>query len=370
MAGYEFLGECPFADVYIHANILDAQGRKMSKSLGNGIDPREMIDRYGADAVRFTLMILTTEGQDVKLAPTKFELGRNFMNKVWNAARYVLSSVPPQAHTADPGDTLTDRWILSRTSAAIEVVSAGLQSYRFHDAANALYKFVWDDFCDWYLEASKDRISAQDASCGATLVTVLKTIVRLVQPFAPYLAAELAEVLGEEEPAALLPWPVGDPRDAEAEADMERIQEVIRAIRRIRNENRVQEKARLKAYIKTEIPKLLVENETLLVQLARLESLEVGSGVERPEASGTEVLKVDEVYVSLEGVVDFAAEKARKERELDKLRGHLKGIEAKLGNESFTTRAKPEVVERERERAQEIREKIARLEEASRELDG
>ncbi|MHC4958586.1 MAG: valine--tRNA ligase [Planctomycetota bacterium] len=364
MAGYEFLGKCPFDVVYMHATVLDAQGRRMSKSLGNGIDPRDMIEQYGADAVRFTLADMTTEGQDVKLAPTAFEKGRNFMNKLWNAARFVLSTVPEEAHTAEPGDTLVDRWILSRANFAIADITESLSQYRYHDAANTLYSFVWDDFCAWYLEASKDRMQQGDLRCGATLISVLRTIVRLMQPFTPYIAAELATHLGETEPAALMPWPEAGPRDDAAEAEMARLQDVIAAVRRIRNENRVQEKAAVKTFIMTASPDLLLANEPMLRKLARLESIEAGPAVERPASSATEVLAQDEVYVSLEGLVDFSAERARKQKEIDKARGFLAGIEKKLANENFTSRAKPEVVERERERAEEVRQKIASLERA------
>jgi valyl-tRNA synthetase len=370
MAGYEFLGKCPFDTVYIHATVLDDQGRRMSKSLGNGIDPREMIERYGADAVRFTLALLTTEGQDIKLAPTRFELGRNFMNKLWNAARYVLMSVPEGARGTEPSGELTDRWILSRAQAAVAGIGEALSAYRFHDAAQALYAFVWDDFCDWYLEAGKERIRAKDAACGATLLRVLRTIVRLVQPFAPYLAAELAEHLSEEGDAALLPWPEAEARDAKAEAEMGRLQEVIRAVRRIRNENRLPEREPLHASVRTADPAPLLAQEALVRGLARLASFEAGEGVARPKAAATAVLGSDEVYVSLEGLVDVAAERERKKEELAKAEALLASIGRKLADPAFTGRAKPEVVKRERDRADEVRERIARLRQALADLGG
>ena len=368
MAGYEFLGKCPFDTVYVHATVLDPQGRRMSKSLGNGIDPRDMIEQYGADAVRFTLMILTTEGQDVKLAPTKFELGRNFMNKIWNAARYVLQSVPEEAYDAAPGETLTDRWILSRANAATEAITEALDSYRYHDAAQAFYRFVWDDFCDWYLESSKDRIAEQDVTCGATLVSVMRTMVRLAQPFAPYIAAELAEHLGETEPAALMAWPVAGARDADAEARMERLQAVIRAVRRIRNENRVSEREPLHAVVRTDDPGPLTEEEGLLRLLARLGSLAAGADVSKPASSATEVLGRDEVHVSLEGLIDVGVEIERKRKERDKARQYLASIEKKLGNENFVSRARPGVVQAERDRAAEAGERLERIERALADL--
>ncbi|MGH7162283.1 MAG: valine--tRNA ligase [Planctomycetota bacterium] len=364
MAGYEFLGKCPFETVYIHATVLDAQGRRMSKSLGNGIDPEDMIRRYGADAVRFTLLILTTEGQDVKLSPTRFEFGRNFMNKIWNAARYVWMSVPEEAAAARPGTTLPDRWILSRRAATVAEISGALERHRFHDAAQALYRFVWDDFCDWYVEASKARLREGDLACGATLLQALNTAVRLLQPFAPYLAAELFDVLGESEPAALAAWPQAGPRDLDAESRLARLQEVVRAVRRIRNDNRVEESARLAVCVRTAEPAALLEERGLVIELARLSSFAAGPDVLRPAAAATEVVGPDEVIVSLEGVIDVEAERGRKEKDLREAEGLLRAIESKLGDDRFVTRAKAEVVARERERAEEARRLVARLREA------
>jgi len=364
MAGYAFLDRCPFSDVYIHATVLDAQGRRMSKSAGNGIDPMEMIRQYGADAVRFTLLILTTEGQDVKLSPTKFELGRNFMNKVWNAARYVFSSAAPETRGGRSGTHLTDRWIVSRAQGAVQEIDEALLAYRFHDAAQSLYRFVWDDFCDWYLEASKRRIQEGEPGCGATLWSVLATIVRLLQPFAPFLAAELAEHLGESEAAALLPWPKAAERDPEAEADMERLQGVIRAARKLRNENRIGEAERVEVSMRTEDAAPLLAYAPLIRELARLSAFHAGPDVARPPAAATEVLGKDEVYLSLAGHVDLDAERERKRGEIEKAQALRDSIEARLDNAEFVAKAKPEVVERERGRAAEARERIARLREA------
>ncbi len=364
MAGYEFMGQSPFADCYIHATINDARGRRMSKSAGNGIDPIKMIDQYGADAVRYTLAMLTTEGQDIKLSSTKFELGRNFMNKIWNSARFVLMSVPEKAREAGVGTHLTDRWILSRASATVDAVTDALEHYRFHDAAQALYRFAWDDFCDWYVEASKPRLKDGDLQCGATLLAVLDTIVRLIQPFAPFLAAQLAEALGQKEMAAFAPWPQAAGRDEEAESEFDRLQGVVGAVRKIRNQNRVQEKTEVTALVRTDAPELLLEHKDLVMRLACLSALDAGPGQERPSGCATEVLAGDEVYVPLEGLIDLRAERARIQKELEKSEGLLRSISGKLQDEQFTSRAKPEVVARERKRETEAKERIERLSDA------
>ncbi|MCZ6572337.1 MAG: valine--tRNA ligase [Planctomycetota bacterium] len=368
MAGYEFMGQCPFSDCYIHATINDAKGRRMSKSAGNGIDPIEMIEKYGADAVRYTLMILTTEGQDVRLAETKFELGSNFMNKIWNAARFVLTSVPEGSAEAQPGDERADRWIRSRGAAAVGAVQAALLDYKFHDAAQALYRFVWDDFCDWYLESSKARLRAGDVRCGATLLQTLDTITHVLQPFAPFLSSELHEQLGGKTPLALDAWPQAGERDEAAETEFRRVQEVVKAVRKLRNENRVPEKAQVAVVVRTDAPDVLLQEQGTICALSRAASLEAGPGVERPAAAVTEVLGDAEVHLSLEGLVDLAAERERKAKELEKARGLLRSIEKKLQNEQFVTRAKPEVVELERGRLAAAQERIERLEEALRSL--
>ncbi len=364
MAGYEFFGKCPFHTVYINATVLDAQGRRMSKSLGNGIDPRDVITQYGADAVRFTLCLLATEGQDIKLSETKFELGRNFMNKVWNAARFVLTSVKEGASGAG-APRLEDRWIRSRCTAAVTAVTDALAGYRYHEAATALYEFVWDDFCDWYVEWSKPRLKAGDPACGTTLLDVLGTIVRLLQPFAPYLAEELRVALGEKEHAALLPWPAPEARDADAEAKAGEIQKVVKGFRLIRSENRIPPNARIaEGFLDTPDPRFFEEFKALVTSLAGISELKAGRA---PQPSGTAVASPHTVSVPLTADV-LEGERARTRAELEKAERLLQSIEAKLNDERFTGRAKPEVVERERKRGADAKEQVAKLRHALEDL--
>ncbi len=374
MAGYEFLGERPFHTVHIHATVLDAVGRRMSKSLGNGIDPRDMTKQYGADAVRFTLCLLATEGQDIKLSETKFELGRNFMNKVWNAARFVLTSVKPASAKATAGKEgasgamrLEDRWIRSRADAAIGAVTQALEGYRYHEAATALYEFVWDDFCDWHVEWSKPRLKASDAACAATLLDVLGTIVRLLQPFAPYLAEELRVALGEKKPAALLPWPSAKARDADAEAEVGEIQKVVKGFRLIRSENRIPPNARIaEGFLDTPDARFFEEHRALVTSLAGISELRFGRA---PQPSGTSVVSPHTVSVPLTADV-LEGERARTRAELEKAEKLLQSIEAKLNDERFTGRAKPEIVERERKRGADAKEQVAKLRRALKDLGG
>ncbi len=366
MAGYEFLDKAPFHTVYINATVLDAQGRRMSKSLGNGIDPRDMIKRYGADAVRFTLCLLATEGQDIKLSETKFELGRNFMNKVWNAARFVLTTVKVMG--GDSGAMrLEDRWIRSRRDAAVENVTKAFEGYRYHEAATALYEFVWDDFCDWYVEWSKPRLKANDPACAATLLDVLGTIVRLLQPFAPYLAEELRVALGEKEPAALLAWPAPGPRDPDAEARTGEIQKVVRAFRLIRSENRIPPNARIaEGFLDTADMRFFEEHKALVTSLAGIAELRAGRA---PQPCGTAVASPHTVSVPLSADV-LEGERTRIGAELAKAEQLADSIRKKLADERFTSRAKPEVVERERKRLLDAEEQVSKLRRAIEGLGG
>jgi len=270
MAGYAFLdhlpeGErCPFEVCNIHATLLDAKGKRMSKSAGNGIDPIEMIDQYGADAVRLSLILLTKEGQDTRLSPDKIDQAWRFGNKVWNAARFVLMSMDGErtGGTSDEAERLEDRWILSRLSRTIEAVTADLDAYRFNDAAMAVYRFVWNDFCDWYLELVKGRMAdtgSSGAAARGTLARVLRDILGLLHPFTPYMTEVLTdaldEALGEANPGMLAsgPWPEGEGGEVDdaAEHEMGLVQDVVRGVRQIRMLTQVGERTPLTAKIRT-----------------------------------------------------------------------------------------------------------------------
>jgi valyl-tRNA synthetase len=408
MAGYAFLDHlpeaerCPFDVVYIHATVLDAQGRRMSKSLGNGIDPMDMIAQYGADAVRFTLAYLTTEGQDVKLDPKRLEMGRNFLNKVWNASRFVqtkalqgwkpvapdpcclgtvsASSQSRQEHAVSkpaPAGMLDalrveDRWIRSEFAATHRRVSRSLEN-RFNDAAEALYAFTWDSFCDWYLELVKPRLEAggKDGDAArATLLHVLTGIVRMLHPFAPHATEEIWEALrpwhGDARLLSKASWGEESFEDAAACSAVAALQDVVRAVRNLRKESGVPDKEKVDV--------LVVPNdagaaaaETLRAQAAQVErlgqasSLRVERGALPPRANAAHVLPFADVYIDLAGKIDVAAERERLGKEIGKVEQSLAQVRAKLANESFVARAKPDVVQAERDRAAEIESRLVRL---------
>ena len=381
MAGYAFLPERseaernPFATCYIHATVLDGKGKRMSKSAGNGIDPLDMIEKYGADAVRLSLVLLTKEGQDVRLSPDRFEQGSRFCNKVWNAARFVMMNLTGER---DPNPaTLEDRWILSRLKAVTAEVSAALDTYRFNDAANALYRFVWNDFCDWYVELAKGRLTGDDAPSAAAargvLTRVLKDALGLLHPFTPFLTEKLWEMLHgtlEEAPDAdliLAPWPTGAGLSADqaAEDEMGVLQGVVGAVRQVRSLTMIGERKRVPAVIaapRDDEREALTRNADAIQGLAYLESMEFGATAERPANSAVSVYGGVEVFVPLGDEVDTGKLKDVLENRAGKVGAQIQGAQKKLENKNFVERAEPSVVEAERERLVELEVELALLE--------
>jgi valyl-tRNA synthetase len=367
MAGYELLDHLPdekrvpFSTCYIHATVLDAQGRRMSKSLGNGIDPIEMIDRFGADAVRYSLMMLTREGQDVKLSENRFDLGQRFCNKIWNAVRFALGNLGGEPVAALPSDRIEDRWILSRTHEAIRDVNASITAYRLHDAGQELYRFFWNDLCDWYLEVAKRRLGegadpADRAAARATLARVLSATLRILHPFLPFVTEELWKHLpGSKGRIMVADWPdAGDfPHDPAALSEFDALREAVSAVRNVRSRMKVPPGTALRVLAKPDGPELgrvLDTTRDMMVFLARLSELVVDPGIDKPEASASAVIRGGTLYIPLEGIIDIEVERTRLESENERLTNLIAGSEKKLSNENFLNRAKAEVVEREREK--------------------
>ena len=388
MAGYEFMDHlpmdqrCPFDVCNVHATVLDGKGRRMSKSAGNGIDPIEMIDKYGADAVRYSLVLLTKEGQDVKLSPDRFEQGYRFSNKVWNAARFVLmnmtgaSVVDPTTPAGRAAARMEDRWILSRLARVRAEVSEKLDAYLFNDAAMALYQFVWNDFCDWYVEIVKSRMSSKDDPSGpvarGTLARVLTDALTLLHPFTPYMTEvlwnSLNETLGRRQPMLMnCSWPDGKGLaiDEAAEGEMQTIQDLVHAVRQVRNLTTAGERQPLVAKIaapkKAERDVLLAHASTVKA-LASLETCEIAEKVARPRNSAVAVAGGLEVFVTLAENVDQGKLKDVLARRAEKVRQGIAGIDGKLANAAFVERADPEVVEGEKARRAELVTELSLLE--------
>ena len=378
MSGYEFMGDKPFTDIYLHGVVRDSEGRKMSKSLGNSPDPAELIERYGADALRFSIIMMVPQGQDGYYADEKVEMGRNFANKIWNAARLVLSTLEDVDLAGGQEDTLelADRWILSRLARTNTTVDEMLGRYRFNDAAHAIYDFIWHDYCDWYLELIKPRLYGSDASAKSTaqrvMAAVLEQAMRLLHPVMPFVTEEIWQKLpkqdGAPESIMLAAWPEPNSGaiDESAERAMETVQEMVVAVRNIRGEMNVPPSKRADVVIRSssaDLLEILEENRGYLMDLGRAGELVIGSGLEKPRASASAVARDAEIFVPLEGLIDLDAERARLTKEKDRLSKFLLGLERKLANASFLTKAPQEVVARERAKKEEQETALRKIEE-------
>lgn len=375
MMGLQFMDEIPFHHVYIHALVRDEHGKKMSKSTGNVIDPVEMIDKYGTDSLRFTLTAFAAMGRDIKLSEARIEGYRHFINKIWNAARFALMNLPeekPVACDLDKVEGLHHRWILHRLEEVKQSIDGALTSYRFNEAAQILYKFFWNELCDWYLELSKPDMQAggeRREQAQFVLWTALKEVLVLMHPIMPFVTAEIWSVLpgagGSD--IALERFPEVRPAcvQPEAEKRMEMVQGVISAIRTIKAELNIAPTTRLNAMVRVASEEALAElqaNDEVICVLARLNELTLGTDVAGPKASASAVVEGNEVIVPLEGLVDFDAELARLDKELGKLGKEKEKLEAKLANESFVSRAPADIVAKERARAEELGEAQEKLE--------
>jgi len=402
MAGLEFLDDIPFRHVYLHGIVRDAKGDKMSKSKGNSPDPIAVIDEFGADALRFSIILITASGQDAYYSHDKVAIGRNFCNKLWNAARLVLTNLAETEDLADMSYTeadlaLEDRWILSRLNRTAATVTEALERFNFNEAAMALYEFIWHEVCDWYLEVIKPRIRSDDPEARASrfaaqgvVAHVLGSAVRLLHPFAPFVTEEIWHHLGRllprrgalsgeaiEAPKSCIiaSWPTVDERllDEEAEVTFAQVQEITRAIRNIRKQYGMADRApRLRVVLSLADASAqagIEASQHLICDQAGLEELAIGVGLPRPPHSAAAVLAGMEIYVPLEGVIDLDAERERLRGKLAEARGYLEGSDRKLANEQFVTRAPEHVVQAERDRNASLRDEIARYEANLAELE-
>ncbi|MDP3804428.1 MAG: valine--tRNA ligase [Candidatus Omnitrophota bacterium] len=382
MAGFEFMGDIPFKNVYIHGTVRDITGTKMSKSLGNIIDPLDMIEKYGADALRFSIISITSQAQDVFLSEGKFELGRNFANKIWNASRFILMNLKAENVAKDlcvfyKGSKLSlpDRWILSRLYSTLDCVTRCLDEYKFNEAANAIYEFLWHEFCDWYIEIAKSRIS--EAPAQTILYKVLEKALRICHPFMPFITEEIWQKFstgrsGREGSIMIEPWPhlQKDMISKSAESEMGELIELITAVRNIRSVWNIEPKLEINVMIKTHHAKdelFLSENIGFIKQLAGVADLKIGKAA-KPKNAAVSVVGSLEVYVPLGGVVDFEKEKARLLKEEARIGNEIKAISARLKNKNFTKKAPEDIVERQRVRKGEIELQLKKLKDNLKEL--
>jgi len=377
--GLEFKQEVPFPKVMIHGLVLDAQGRKMSKSLGNGVDPIEVIDQYGADTLRFMLITGNTPGNDLRFQPERLEATRNFTNKIWNASRYVLLNLEDYEEGPRGELALADRWILSRYASTVEKVTEALENFDLGEAGRLLYEFIWNEFCDWYIELTKPRLYNKEEvlarhTAQSILFEVLEGTLRLLHPYMPFLTEEIWQNLPVQGDSIMMQsWPEKPVyQDAVAEGNMTLLMEAIKAIRNIRAELKVAPGQKIEILILAPdaLQRSVLETEKAdILKLAGGASAELFAAMaEKPTQAASAVLEGVEIYLPLKGLIDLDKEVARLEKEISQATLDQQILNVKLSNPGFTGKAPAQVVAKERERLELIIARSAALEERLREL--
>lgn len=381
MTGTYFTHEIPFSDVYIYATVLDVQGRRMSKSLGNGVDPLDLTAMYGTDALRFSLLVRAAKGQDIKFAAIKegrqkqVEEARNFANKIWNAARFVMMNLGDQSSVEArwvPSDALADRWILAELNSTIAQVTEALEEYRLNEVAQTLYHFFWDEFCDWYIEFTKTLLLSKEETeevraARNRIVYVLETSLRLLHPLMPFITEEIWQQLPHEgESIMVARWPGAEAgrEDQRARAEMETLIAVITKVRNIRSEMNIPVQSRVNLHVGTTDERtraLISENADQIKRLARVEEIQVADTLPTLESTARDIVAGIEIGVPLEGLIDIEKERERITKEITRKENEARGLQSRLDNASFVERAPSEVVEQTRERYSELMSEIEKL---------
>jgi valyl-tRNA synthetase len=374
MMGIHFMKDVPFKEVYVHALVRDEAGKKMSKSKGNVIDPLNVIDRYGTDAFRFTLAAFAAQGRDIKMSEKRVDGYRHFINKLWNAARFALMHLDRGYEEIDVQNlSLPDKWILSRLQQVTADVTTTLDSYRFNEAAGAIYNFVWHEFCDWYLEAIKPVLYNEDrketlAATRAVLWRVLRDTIVLLHPFIPFVTEEIWQHMPGTDGSILKASHPADAAESfqnrESEAEMALLMELITGIRNVRGEMNIAPSLALKVQVQSEdkqTRQIITNHQDLIINLARLSSLAIENIGPRPKSSATAVVSKASIFVSLEGIIDFAKETNRLEKEIKKITGELTTVAKKLENKKFLSNAPAEVIEKVRQKQSALLEKQQKI---------
>ncbi|MDC7234827.1 MAG: valine--tRNA ligase [Spirochaetales bacterium] len=373
MSSEEFLGQAPFRDIYITPLVRDKQGRKMSKSLGNGIDPLDIVDQYGADAMKFTLAYLSAQGQDIPLEMDDIKLGSRFCNKVWNASRYILMNLEGRElmDIKDVELKAADKWIYHRLNSAIRNVNKAVEAYRFDDMSHSVYEFFWNDFCDWYVEASKLYLYNKDDREKDRAVTVLLDVLnkslRLLHPFMSFLTEEIFQKLpGVNEPLITAAYPEADDTldNSELEKQFTQLQDLVQSVRTFRSEFNIPPAKDIKVRIKTddqELAGFLASEGALVSSLIHCDDFGVLSDGEDAIGSVTAVGKTFEAFLYIRDMIDVDKEIARLTKNIAKNEKLLVSTEKKLGNEKFTSRAPEDVIAKEKEKLEEFRNAIEKM---------
>ena len=370
-SGVEHMGETPFKTVYIHGLVRDAQGRKMSKSLGNGIDPLEVIDQYGADALRFTLATGNSPGNDMRFSDERVQASRNFCNKIWNASRFIQMNLTIDKDKAVelPSDlAIEDKWIISKFNTLVADVTRNIDQYELGLAAAKLNDFIWENFCDWYIEIAKTRLQTGDENVQKVLCYVLSGAMQLLHPFMPFITETIWQALPHEGPSVMVSaWPEykEELHFAAEEAQMESLMDAVRAIRNRRAEMNVPPSKKAKVLILTEKKDTFSAGAGFFPKLAYASEIELIDTVPADAAKMASVVTGDaQIYMPMGDLIDFEAERARLGKEKSKVEADIDFVMKKLNNPKFVDKAPEKVVAAEREKAEKLREHLAKLEES------
>jgi len=373
MMGLHFIGDVPFRDVYIHALVKDEQGQKMSKSKGNIIDPLEVLDSFGTDSFRFTLSILAAQGRDIRLSEERIAGYRNFMNKIWNAARFSLMNLKDCKSPSIDTDTLTlaDTWIMSRIGAVADEISNHIEGYKFNDAASICYQFVWHEFCDWYLEMVKLELYSEDQKrrevAQGVMQALLSGVLRLLHPFVPYITEEIWQRMPHTAGSIMVsqfPQRTEFIYNEESIKEMELIKEVITGVRNIRGEMNIPPKKDVKIVIDVKGSKekeILKNNFSYITSLAKVESIDVVSDMGKPDSSATYVFSDIQVHVLLKGLINYDDERKRIYKGIKKIEKEIEISKKKLANRDFLNQAPVHIIENVKEKAQRMSMKLEKL---------
>lgn len=376
----EFTGEIPFKDVLMHGLVRDPEGKKMSKSLGNGVDPLDVIEKYGADAMRYMISTGSTPGQDLRFRWERVEQARNFANKIWNASRFALMNLEGFAYDdIDISGNLStaDRWILHRLNETSRDITRLIDAYEFGETGRLLYNFIWDDLCDWYIEFSKLSLYGEDEAAKKTTKSVLSYVLdrtlRMIHPFMPFISEEIWQHLPHQgDTITLAAWPEYDPalENADAAREMSLLMDVIRAVRNIRAEVNVPMSKKVELMLSAgddQVLQIVNRNEIYVQRFCNTSSFTAGTGLEAPDKAMTAVVTGAELYLPLAGLIDIDQEIARLEKELKHLNSEVERVEKKLGNQGFVSKAPAKVIEEEKAKMADYAEKrskvLARIEE-------
>ena len=366
MSGFEFMGDLPFKDVYFTSILRDETGKKFSKSLGNSPDPFTLFDEYGTDAVRFGIMLMAPQGLDVLFSSKGLEVGRNFINKLWNASRFVLMNIEDDIsdELLENNLKLPELWILNRLQIAIERVNKHLDNFNFNEAAKVIYEFTWSDYCDWYIEIAKTSFNINNESYTNTVKIiskyVLRNIIILLHPYAPFVTEEIWSKIKKQGDSDLIiaSWPSVDKKwiNKSSDHEMEILKKLISSVRTIRSQMNVPPSKFCNMVVQCNTKqKAILNSYSLIIEsLAKIDNIEMTEDAKKPSQSATAIVDNMEIFIPLDGIIDFDLEKDRLQKRINELKMHLVNVKKKLENKDFLNRAPENVIRHEKEKKENM----------------